>query len=166
MLVGDEACGPYNGDNLKGPSIPLAATQSSEINAEFVYRGSQIEPRGITLPASTKETLTTDAVLDRMEAIRRLPGQEALDGACGIWASMLQGKTYPTDEETVSLTASFQFAGIRDRLMADIPGIDKPMVQVLLAQTQANHNSPGLNGRSNCSSTPTRTAAPNTRRHC
>jgi hypothetical protein len=136
LLVGDEACLPYDGDHLSGPSIPLAATQSSEINAEFVYRGSQIEPQGIILPASTKETLTTDAVLDRMEEIRRLPSQEALDGARGLWASMLQGKTYPTDEETINLIANFQFAGIRDRLMADIPGIDEPMVEVLLAQTE------------------------------
>ncbi|UZX02826.1 DUF4192 domain-containing protein [Arthrobacter sp. CDRTa11] len=137
LLVGNEACLPYDGDHLSGPSIPLAATQSSEINAEFVYRGSQIEPQGIRLPASTKETLTTDAVLDRMEEIRRLPAQEALDEARALWGSMLQGKTYPTDEETVSLIASFQFAGIRDRLMADIPGIDEPMVEVLLAQTEA-----------------------------
>ncbi|MDQ0678869.1 hypothetical protein QFZ30_002251 [Arthrobacter pascens] len=136
LLVGDDACLPYDGNYLSSPSIPLAATQSSEINAEFVYRGSQIEPRGITLPASTKETLTTDAVLDRMEEIRGLPSPEALDQARSLWASMLHGKTYPTDEETVSLIANFQFAAIRDRLMADIPGIDEPMVQVLLAQTQ------------------------------
>lgn len=136
LLVGDDACLPYDSNHLSGPSIPLAATQSSQINAEFVYRGSQIEPRGITLPTSTKETLRTDAVLDRVEEIRTLPAREALDQARHLWASMLQAKTYPTDKETISLIANFQFAAIRDRLMADIPGIDEPMVQVLLAQTQ------------------------------
>jgi hypothetical protein len=136
LLVGEDACLPYDGHRLSSPSIPLAATQSSEINAEFVYRGSQIEPPGISLPASTKETLTTDAVLECMDEIRRLPSNEAMDQARNLWASVLQGKTYPSDQETVSLIANFQFAAIRDRLMADIPGIDEPMVHVLLAQTQ------------------------------
>lgn len=50
---------------------------------------------------------------------------------------MLEAKAYPTAEETVSLIANFQFPAIRDRLMADIPGIDEPLIRVLLGQTQS-----------------------------
>ena len=82
---------------------------------------------------------------------------------------MLQGKTYPTDEETVSLIANFQFAAIRDRLMADIPAIDEPMVQVLLAQTQGKPQWSRVEWAQQLlihACTPARTAAPNTRQQC
>jgi hypothetical protein len=72
-----------------------------------------------------------------MDTIRKLPHQDAIDQAHSLWTEMLDAKTYPTDEQTVSLIANLQFAGIRDQLMADIPGIDEPMDQVLLAQTHA-----------------------------
>jgi hypothetical protein len=59
LLVGDNTVSPYDGDPHDGPTLPLKATQSSQINAEFVYRGSTIEPTNrITLPASTKESRT------------------------------------------------------------------------------------------------------------
>lgn len=92
LLVGDDSCLPYDDRHLNSPSIPLSATQSSEINAEFVYRGSQIETNAINLPASTKETLTADAVLDRMEDIRGLPSHKALDQARNLWASNAGGE--------------------------------------------------------------------------
>ncbi|MHA7291318.1 DUF4192 family protein [Arthrobacter sp. MDT3-24] len=56
LLVGDNTVSPYDGVTQDGLSLPLSATQSSQINAEFVYRGSTIAPTNrITLPASTKK---------------------------------------------------------------------------------------------------------------
>ncbi|WP_284990641.1 DUF4192 domain-containing protein [Arthrobacter sp. efr-133-TYG-120] len=136
LLVGDDACLPYDCDQRDAPDVPLAATQTSAINAEFVYRGSSIGPSAITLPESPKETRTRDDVLDRMEEIRKLPGHEALDQARSLWHSMLESKSYPTDKDTLSLIANFQFVALRDRLMADIPGLNEPMEMVLLGQTQ------------------------------
>ncbi|QCO98019.1 DUF4192 family protein [Arthrobacter sp. 24S4-2] len=64
LLVGDDTVSPYDGDPRDGLTLPLTATQSSQINAEFVYRGSTIEPTNrITLPASRKETRTADAMM-------------------------------------------------------------------------------------------------------
>jgi hypothetical protein len=39
LLVGDNTVAPYDGDPQDGLTLPLKATQSSQINAEFVYRG-------------------------------------------------------------------------------------------------------------------------------
>jgi hypothetical protein len=56
LLVGDKTVSQYDGDPQDGLTLPLKATQSRQINAEFVYRGSTIEPTNrITLPASTKK---------------------------------------------------------------------------------------------------------------
>jgi hypothetical protein len=135
LLVGDETVCQYDG-GANGPSLPLAATQSSQINAEFVYRGSTIEPTNrITLPASTKETETADAVEDRVKALGNLKVGDALEQARERWTDMLESTSYPDRDEIVNLIADLQFPVIRDRLMADIPGIDERMDRILLAQT-------------------------------
>ena len=67
LLVGDNTVSPYYGDPQDGFTLPLNATQSNQINAEFVYRGSTIAPTNhITQPAPTKEGRTADAVDDRV----------------------------------------------------------------------------------------------------
>lgn len=136
LLVGDETVSPYDGSAEDRRSIPLATLQSSQINAEFVYRGSAIEPTNrITLPASTKETKTTDAVQKRVKELGDLKVGDALEQARGRWSEMLDSNSYPDRDEIVNLIADLQFPVIRDRLMADIPGIDERMDRVLLAQT-------------------------------
>ncbi|PVE14902.1 DUF4192 domain-containing protein [Arthrobacter sp. Bz4] len=136
LLVGDQTVSQYDGDPDTGVKLPLSATQSSQINAEFVYRGSTIEPTNrITLPASTKDSVTLDAVESRVAAIRCLNHRDAMEQARTLWAEMLNAKAYPDDEQTISLIANLQLPAIRDQLMADIPGIDEPMDRVLLAQT-------------------------------
>ncbi|MBG6181924.1 hypothetical protein [Arthrobacter sp. CAN_A1] len=55
LFVGNQTVSQYDGDPEKGVRRPLSVTRSSQINAEFVYRGSSIESTNrITLPASTK----------------------------------------------------------------------------------------------------------------
>lgn len=138
LLVGEQTVSQYDGDPNDGLSLPLNATQSSQINAEFVYRGSTIEPTNrITLPASIKETQTAEAVEQRVMALQGMNGHDALTQARTLWTEMLDGTTYPDDEQTVGLIASLQFPAIRDRLMADIPGLDEPLDRVLLAQTNS-----------------------------
>lgn len=138
LLVGDDAVSQYDGDPKSGPSLPLTLTQSSQINAEFVYRGSTIAPTNrITLPASTKETQTADAVESCVKSMQSLNVRDAMDQARALWTEMLDAKSYPADERIISLIAGLQFPTIRDQLMADIPGIDEPMDRVLLAQTDS-----------------------------
>ncbi|CAH0200255.1 hypothetical protein SRABI83_01886 [Arthrobacter sp. Bi83] len=51
LLVGDNTVSQYDGDTHDGLTLPLKATQSSQINAEFFYRGSTIASTNhITLP--------------------------------------------------------------------------------------------------------------------
>jgi hypothetical protein len=82
LLVGDNSVSPYDGDPQDGLTLPLTATQSSQINAELVYRGSTTAPTNRNkLPASTKEGRTADAVDDRVKAIHRMNPGEALEQA-------------------------------------------------------------------------------------
>jgi hypothetical protein len=47
----------------RASGVPLSGTQASQINLEFDYRGSAIKlSNRITLPESTKEFQTLDAV--------------------------------------------------------------------------------------------------------
>jgi len=51
LFVGDETFSPYDGEPGTSLALPLSSTQTSVINAEFIYRGSFIEPTDrITLP--------------------------------------------------------------------------------------------------------------------
>ncbi|MDQ0678772.1 hypothetical protein QFZ30_002154 [Arthrobacter pascens] len=82
LFVGDNTVSQYDGDPLDGPTLPLAATQSSQINAEFIYRGNTIAPSNrVTLPTSAKETKAADAVDDRVKTIHRMNPGEALEQA-------------------------------------------------------------------------------------
>ncbi|MDD1477901.1 DUF4192 domain-containing protein [Arthrobacter sp. H16F315] len=138
LLVGDLTVSAYDGDPKASTRLPLSATQSSQINAEFVYRGSSIEPTNrITLPPSLKDSQTVDAVEKRLAAIHGLSNWDAMKQARALWTEMLEAKTYPDDEQTIGLIANLQFPAIRDQLMADIPGIDEPMDRVLMAQTDS-----------------------------
>ncbi|MCB5275909.1 hypothetical protein BJG92_03463 [Arthrobacter sp. SO5] len=138
LLVGDDTVSQYDGDPKAGPSLPLTSTQSSQINAEFVYRGSTIAPTNrITLPASTKETQTADAVESCVKSMQSLNVRDAMDRARTLWTEMLDAKSFPPDERIIGLIASLQFPTIRDQLISDIPGIDEPMDRVLLAQTNS-----------------------------
>ncbi|MBT2597931.1 hypothetical protein [Arthrobacter sp. ISL-72] len=101
LLVGDKTVSPYDGDPRDGMALPLTATKSSQINAEFVYRGNTIERTNrITLPASTKEGRTADAVDDRVKAIRGMNAGDTLEQARTLWEGMLEAISYPNDDQT------------------------------------------------------------------
>ncbi|GAB3557838.1 hypothetical protein GCM10027405_03360 [Arthrobacter alkaliphilus] len=136
LLVGDTTVSPFDDDPRLPDALPLSMIDSSEINAELVYRGSAVAPTGrITLPASQKETAMLDDVEDHVTLIGRSYEPHAIEKARTLWSDILEANTYPSDEQTASLIANFQFPAIRDQLMADIPGVNGPMERILLAQT-------------------------------
>jgi hypothetical protein len=138
LFVGDESFSPYDDDSGTGLSLPVSSTQTSAINAEFIYRGSFIEPTNrITLPTSGQETAKATAVEHHMEAIRSQTNPTALEQGRKLWANLLDSKNLPSDDACHALIANLQFPEIRDRLIADIPGVDEPMQHVLFAQTNA-----------------------------
>ena len=95
------------------------------MNAEFIYRGSIVAPTNqIALPTVTHKQEVAAAVEHHMEAILDRPPAAASEDAHQLWNGMINTRNYPTDKDVLKLIAYFQFAHIRDKLMADIPGID------------------------------------------
>ncbi|WP_179012823.1 DUF4192 family protein [Paenarthrobacter ureafaciens] len=101
IYVTDTTYSPY--DNPPGPDIavPLNTTEYSRVNAEFVYRGSTVEPTNqITLPLATHEAEDAVAVERHMEAIGNRPPATAIHDAHELWNGMLATKNYPTNQDT------------------------------------------------------------------
>ncbi|MFF2840629.1 DUF4192 domain-containing protein [Paenarthrobacter sp. NPDC057981] len=137
IFVSDDTYSPYDSEPGQDISLPISTTEYSRVNAEFIYRGSTIEPTNqIVLPAPAEEAAQAIAVDDRMAIIRALPLGVAAEQASQLWSTMLESSDFPTDEDCTTLIANFQFPHIRDRLMADIPGINEPPQHILFAQTQ------------------------------
>ncbi|PNI07914.1 DUF4192 domain-containing protein [Arthrobacter sp. AFG7.2] len=138
LFVGDETFSPYDGDPGTSLALPVSSTQTSAINAEFIYRGSFVEPTDrITLPSTSQEAAKAAAVEHHIDTTASQPTDAALRPARKLWADMLDSKTFPSDEDCHALVANLQFPAIRNRLIADIPGVDEPMQQILFAQTKA-----------------------------
>src|SRR6478672_2914952 len=137
LFVGDDTFSPYDGEPGHELALPVSSTQTSAINAEFIYRGSFIEPTDrVTVPTTNQEKTKAAAVEHHMETIASQPDDAALQQGRKLWADMLDSKTFPSDDDCHALVANLQFPAIRDRLIADIPGVDEPMQQILFAQTQ------------------------------
>jgi hypothetical protein len=137
LFVGDDTFSPYDGEPGTSLALPVSSTQTSAINAEFIYRGSFVEPTDrITLPTTRQEAAKAAAVERHMDTIRTQPTDTALQQGRKLWAGMLDSKTFPSDDDCHALVANLQFPSIRDRLIADIPGVDEPMQQILFAQTE------------------------------
>jgi hypothetical protein len=138
LFVGDETFSPYDGEPGTSLALPVNSTQTSAINAEFIYRGSFIEPTNqITLPTTNQAAAKAAAVEHHIEAIAAQPTDAALQQGRKLWADMLDSTTFPSDDDCHALVANLHFPAIRDRLIADIPGVDEPMQQILFAQTEA-----------------------------
>ncbi|MDQ0144655.1 DUF4192 domain-containing protein [Pseudarthrobacter niigatensis] len=137
LIVGDETFSPYDGKPGTSLALPISSTQTSAINAEFIYRGSFVEPTSlITLAPAGQESAKAAAIESHMDSIRTQPTESALQHGRELWSDMLRSTDFPSDEDCHELVANLQFPAIRDRLIADIPGMDEPMQQILFAQTK------------------------------
>ncbi|MDO0972436.1 hypothetical protein Q1L90_12875, partial [Staphylococcus haemolyticus] len=132
LFVGDETFSPYDNEPGHELALPVKSTQTSAINAEFIYRGSFIEPTDrITLPTTKQESAKAAAVEHHVKSIASQPTGTALQHGRKLWAGMLDSKDFPSDDDCHALVANLQFPAIRDRLIADIPAVDEPMQQIL-----------------------------------
>ncbi|WP_240793647.1 DUF4192 family protein [Arthrobacter sp. BB-1] len=137
LFVGDDTFSPYDGEPGTSLALPVSSTQTSAINAEFIYRGSAVQPTNeITLPTTGQEAAKATAVEHHMDTIASQPTDTALQHGRKLWADMLNSKTFASDDDCHALVTNLQFPAIRDRLIADIPGVDEPVQQVLFAQTE------------------------------
>jgi len=135
-LVGETTFTNYLHMNTGHPvQHPLDGITASQLNAELVFRGSSIEPSpGFHIPV----TATTDLshkVLRNCYRIEAMNPHDATEQARNLWARMLDGGADPTDDEAAELIAYLKFITVRDRLIADIPGIEDSMRDLLLGQT-------------------------------
>jgi len=137
IFVNDETYSPYDSEPGQDISLPISTTEYSRVNAEFIYRGSTIEPTNlIVLPTPTHEADHATGVENCISTIRAQAPHQAAEHASQLWTAMLDSNDFPTDEDCATLIANFQFPHIRDRLMADIPGIDEPPQHILFALTE------------------------------
>ena len=59
IFVSDDAYSPYDTEPGQDNSLPISTTEYSRVNAEFIYRGSTIEPTNqVVLPTPTKKQTT------------------------------------------------------------------------------------------------------------
>ncbi|WP_171814558.1 DUF4192 domain-containing protein [Arthrobacter dokdonensis] len=136
-LVGETTFTNYlrMGDD-SAPSHPLERILSSELNAELVFRGSSIETSpGFHIPVMARPALSTE-VMRHCFRIEAMTPRTATERARTLWNKMLDGGGEPTDDEAAELIANLKFISVRDRLLADIPGIEDSMRDLLLGQTK------------------------------
>ncbi|MGN7149271.1 DUF4192 domain-containing protein [Arthrobacter sp. SAFR-179] len=136
LFVGDDTFSPYDGEPDHELALPVSATQTSAINAEFIYRGSAVQPTDqVTLPVTSEALANAAAVEHHMDAIRSMSPNTATRQARELWGGMLDTGSFPSDDDSHALVANLQFPAIRDRLIADIPDLEEPMQHILFAQT-------------------------------
>jgi hypothetical protein len=136
LFVGDDTFSPYDDEPGTSLALPVSSTQTSAINAEFIYRGSAVQPTNhITFPTTTEAVTKAAAVEQHMEIIAPQTTDAATRDARQLWAGMLDSVSFPSDDDCHLMVAYLQFPAIRDRLIADIPGLDEPMQNILFAQT-------------------------------
>lgn len=118
------------------PVHSLDRILSGELNAELVFRGSSIEPSpGFHIPVLARPALSTE-IMRHCFRIEAMNPRDAVERARKLWNKMLDGGGEPTDDEAAELIANLKFITVRDRLLADIPGIDDSMKDLLLGQTK------------------------------
>ncbi|MDB5243418.1 MAG: hypothetical protein JWP57_4043 [Spirosoma sp.] len=100
--------------------------------------------QGLILPAPAVLPLTTPtdgiaADVERtIQVLIALPRHQLLTSARTLWNELLDHGNYPTNEQATQLLSYFQLPELRDLLMADMPGINEPPIQILLARTHAS----------------------------
>ncbi|MBG0741820.1 DUF4192 domain-containing protein [Paeniglutamicibacter antarcticus] len=136
-LVGNATFTNYlRADTGAETSHPLDGVLSSELNAELVFRGSSVETTpSFRIPVLPRSDLSAE-VLRHSFRIEAMNPRAAIVRARALWSKTLDATGEPTDDESAELIASLKFISVRDRLLADIPGLDDSMRDLLLGETQ------------------------------
>ena len=135
-IVGPESFSTYDGANptFCDKETPLAALESSTVNAELVYQGSVIEQNDAPAIPELFAAVDHDAVESAMRDMTTNPAK-SLDAAYQLWMDLIDHGTEPTHDQLAEVLAGLQHVGLRDQILADMPGIDEPMGSTLLGAT-------------------------------
>ncbi|MFF2840612.1 DUF4192 family protein [Paenarthrobacter sp. NPDC057981] len=164
IFVGNDTYSPYDTDPGEDITLPISTTEFSQVNAEFIYRGSAIEPTNKnTMPPRTQAAHEATVVENQMTGITALHPQKAFLQAHELWTHMLESNDYPAENDTIALIAFFQFPHIRDQLMADIPASANHHNTSSSPKLTRHPDGHASSGPNNCSCTRTPEPAPNAR---
>ncbi|WP_343317521.1 DUF4192 domain-containing protein [Arthrobacter sp. TMP15] len=135
-IVGPESFATYDGANPAtcGKETPLAAIESSLLNAELVYKGSTIEPNDMPAIPELFAAVDQDAVAAALQELAINPDQ-GLHAAYQLWTELLDHGAEATHEQLTEVLAGLQHVGFRDQILAAIPGINEPMAATLFGAT-------------------------------
>ena len=102
-----------------GPDIPLTTVQSSVLNAELIYRGSQIKNGSdLALPHRTATPEFTADVDTHHNAAMTQSSSQRTTEARGLWSSLIDDGEEPTAAQLAAVLAHLQIPEMRDRLIA------------------------------------------------
>ncbi|WP_449371768.1 DUF4192 domain-containing protein [Arthrobacter psychrolactophilus] len=135
-IVGPDSFASYDGANpaLCGKETSLAALESSTVNAELVYQGSVIEQNDAPAIPELFATVDHDAVESAMRDMATNPAK-SLDAVYQLWMDLIDHGGEPTHNQLAEVLAGLQHVGLRDQILADMPGIDEPMGSTLFGAT-------------------------------
>ena len=139
-IVGPSSFAEYQPHTASyGPEIPLETVRSSCINAELIFRGSQVQsglalalPHRMPTPEFEIDVETNKKIFSSRSATVQTAQARAL------WNLLLEDENDPTPAQLAELLAILQFPGLRDRLIADMPGLDLPMGLLLFGQSESS----------------------------
>ncbi|ALV39749.1 hypothetical protein AU252_22860 [Pseudarthrobacter sulfonivorans] len=117
-----------------GPDIPLTTIQSSVLNAELIFRGSQIKD-SLALPHPTVTREFTADVETHLKAAAVQSSAQRTAAARGYWSSLLDDGDEPTAAQLAEVLSYLQIPELRDRLIADMPGLNLPMELLLFGES-------------------------------
>ena len=136
-IVGPESFAPYDGANptICGKETPLAALESCLLNAELVYQGSIIGQSDSPAIPELFTAVDHDAVESALRDMATNPAT-SLAAAYRLWTELIDHGGEPTHEQLAEVLAGLQHVGLRDQILADMPGINEPMGATLFGATE------------------------------
>lgn len=139
---------------MNGRSLAAGSIRTETPGQAMQLAGRPVVDTSARDAGQTGASMHATAVELWLDRIAMAPPAEALNQARALWASLLDAGTYPTLAQTAELLADFQFMAIRDRLIADIPGMDEPIHGSCWGKRSRRRVGPGWSGpnRSCCTS--------------
>ncbi|MBP2414264.1 hypothetical protein JOF48_003063 [Arthrobacter stackebrandtii] len=135
-IVGPESFATYDGTNPAscGKETPLAAIESCLLNAELVYQGSAVAPNDAPTIPELFTAVDHEAIEAALQNMATNPSK-CLDAAYRLWMELIDHGADPTHDQLAEVLAGLQHVGLRDQILADMPGINEPMAATLFGTT-------------------------------
>ena len=131
-----ESFATYDGAHptVCGKETSLATLESCLLNAELVYQGSSVEPSDTPAIPELFAAVDHDAVEAALQDLATNPDQ-GRHTAYQVWTELIDHGAEPTHKQLTEVLAGLQHVGLRDQILADMPGINEPMAATLFGAT-------------------------------